>query len=377
MTLPLRDLSPGDRPEPTPVPSAAGRRPGGLRALALATASFLAAGLLGVVVVGGGTAEAGTVGAGSYTETRPPGAALPKGCGDISTNPRLFVTADAAEGRDPHQRLVVVAALEAQQLRRQREHAGPPAGVPRREQRARTVLHHHAGDQRHRHRGRRVPLPVHRGHPGRGGRARRPGRQGRRLDRLDGHRRLERRHAAPCGPPSATACRSATTGSPAATRRSPPPQRPTVWTNSGSMIGFTRQRPRLRRVRADRRELDGQPAPASAPRWTARATSPSPCCPAAADRAALAAEPTAGTPTRTSPAPEMTYAYDPATSTVRTTYAFTTTAARGHRDEDGGRRSTRTSGAASTGGTPITPTYVSPRGAMQHAHRRLVVHHQR
>ena len=101
MTLPLRDLSPGDRPEPTPVPSPAGRRPGGVRALALATASFLAAGLLGVVVVGGGTAEAGTVGAGSYTETRPPGTALPKGCGDISTNPRHFVTADAPPGAIP------------------------------------------------------------------------------------------------------------------------------------------------------------------------------------------------------------------------------------------------------------------------------------
>ena len=46
-------------------------------------------------------AEAATVGAGSYTETLPPGAALPTGCGDLSTNPRQFITSNAPTGGIP------------------------------------------------------------------------------------------------------------------------------------------------------------------------------------------------------------------------------------------------------------------------------------
>ena len=295
MTLPLRDFSPGDRPEPTPVPSPAGRRPGGVRALALATASFLAAGLLGVVVVGGGTAEAGTVGAGSYTETRPPGTALPKGCGDISTNPRQFVTANAPAGRDPHQRLVVVAALEAHQLRLQREPLRPtrwrttPSNnglglsyttTPAISGTATGVGEYHYPYTED------IRVGV--------GRARTP--------------RSSRSTAGPTGrsPRTGTTARApcaATIGhglpfsllprSPAATRRSPPPRRSTVWANSGADGRLHRQRPRLRRVRADRRELDASPARASPRRWPARATSPSRCCrrPRDADRApALAGE---------------------------------------------------------------------------------------
>ncbi|WP_406045230.1 glycosyl hydrolase [Micromonospora sp. NBC_00898] len=85
--------------------------------------------------------------------------------------------------------------------------------------------------------------------------------------------------------------------------------------------------------------------------------------PGGADRATLAAEygryahaHVTGT--------KMTYTYDPATSTVRTTYAFTTTP----------REGTETKTVVSlyphqwrslAGGAPITPTYVSPRGAMR------------
>ncbi|GAA1822079.1 hypothetical protein GCM10009682_47920 [Luedemannella flava] len=47
------------------------------------------------------SADAATVGAGSYTTTLPAGAALPTGCGSLSTNPRLYVTANAPAGPVP------------------------------------------------------------------------------------------------------------------------------------------------------------------------------------------------------------------------------------------------------------------------------------
>nr|WP_285687620.1 glycosyl hydrolase [Actinoplanes sp. NBRC 103695] len=67
----------------------------------MATAALLAvgAGLLAVTVTS--TAEAATVGAGSYTETLPAGRSLPTGCGNLSTNPREFVTANAPAGAVP------------------------------------------------------------------------------------------------------------------------------------------------------------------------------------------------------------------------------------------------------------------------------------
>ena len=49
----------------------------------------------------GGTTDAATVGAGSYTETLPAGASLPVGCGDLSTNPRQFMTPNAPAGPVP------------------------------------------------------------------------------------------------------------------------------------------------------------------------------------------------------------------------------------------------------------------------------------
>ncbi len=69
------------------------------RALAVAVAAAVTAGLCAVAVAT--TANAATVGAGSYTETLPPGAGLPVGCGDLATNPRQFMTSNAPAGPVP------------------------------------------------------------------------------------------------------------------------------------------------------------------------------------------------------------------------------------------------------------------------------------
>jgi endoglucanase Acf2 len=83
-------------------PSQCRRSSGGgrIRPVALSVAlSLLAGGLLAV-----GTTEragAASVGAGSYTTTLPAGQKLPTGCGDLSTNPRGALTADAPRGPIP------------------------------------------------------------------------------------------------------------------------------------------------------------------------------------------------------------------------------------------------------------------------------------
>nr|WP_200942236.1 glycosyl hydrolase [Angustibacter sp. Root456] len=70
--------------------------------MAVAAASTLVAGLLTVAAMAvSGTAQASTVGEGSYTETLPPGGVLPQGCGRVSTDPRVFVTDDAPKGAIP------------------------------------------------------------------------------------------------------------------------------------------------------------------------------------------------------------------------------------------------------------------------------------
>ncbi|GAA1752116.1 glycosyl hydrolase [Luedemannella helvata] len=81
-------------------PSPTRRRPAARwRGLAIVTAATLAA--AGVAVALARAADAATVGAGSYTETLPAGAALPTGCGSLSTNPRQYVTANAPAGPVP------------------------------------------------------------------------------------------------------------------------------------------------------------------------------------------------------------------------------------------------------------------------------------
>src|SRR5688572_21247824 len=69
------------------------------RSLVLSVVAAVAAGLGAVAL--SGTADAATVGAGSYTETLPAGASLPVGCGDLATNPRQFMTANAPAGPVP------------------------------------------------------------------------------------------------------------------------------------------------------------------------------------------------------------------------------------------------------------------------------------
>jgi endoglucanase Acf2 len=69
------------------------------RTLVLAAAASLIAGLGAVAIAT--TADAASVGAGSYTEALPAGAGLPVGCGDLATNPRQFMTANAPSGPVP------------------------------------------------------------------------------------------------------------------------------------------------------------------------------------------------------------------------------------------------------------------------------------
>jgi endoglucanase Acf2 len=69
------------------------------RLFAAGAVVILASGL--ITVAAGRAADAAPVGAGSYTETLPPGAALPSGCGTISSNPRQFLTANAPAGAVP------------------------------------------------------------------------------------------------------------------------------------------------------------------------------------------------------------------------------------------------------------------------------------
>ena len=78
------------------------RRPSGNsrhRLLTLGAVAALATATVGVAL--SQSAGATTVGAGSYTETLPAGAALPSGCGSISTNPRQYLTANAPAGPVP------------------------------------------------------------------------------------------------------------------------------------------------------------------------------------------------------------------------------------------------------------------------------------
>ncbi|MEU4366071.1 glycosyl hydrolase [Micromonospora chersina] len=356
MTLPLRDLSPGDPPPATPS-----RRTGGRRALALAAASVLAAGVLGVVVAGGGTATAGTVGAGSYTETLPPGAVLPRGCGDISTNPRLFTTADAPKGAIPtndwwssliwkRNNCATSENMQAHPLAYHAENNGLGLSyttTPAISGTATGVGEYHfpyTEDVRVGVAGLAAPVVKAAGWTDWTVTA----------DWSDGTRTMRATigHGLPFSYYTVSGGAAQLTA--AAT--------PTVWTNSGSTIGFT---------------VRGHDYVAYAPTgatWSVSGAGISSTLagkgyfsvavlPGGGDRAALATEygryahaHVTGT--------KMTYAYDPATATVRTTYALTTTP----------REGTETRSVVAlyphqwrslTGATPITPTYVSARGAMR------------
>jgi endoglucanase Acf2 len=85
----------------SPSPPARGRHRKRTRMAGLAAAGVVAisSGILAVAFTG--SASAATIGAGSYTETLPAGAKLPSGCGNVATNPRENVTANAPSGAVP------------------------------------------------------------------------------------------------------------------------------------------------------------------------------------------------------------------------------------------------------------------------------------
>jgi endoglucanase Acf2 len=92
---------------PLPAPTHGHRRAAGqpvrrrnrLVSYAAAAVVAVSSGVLAVTLTT--SADAATLGAGSYTETLPAGAKLPSGCGAVSTNPRENVTANAPKGAVP------------------------------------------------------------------------------------------------------------------------------------------------------------------------------------------------------------------------------------------------------------------------------------
>jgi endoglucanase Acf2 len=79
-------------------------RPARLLARLRTIAAFSAMAMVGTVVpllLNAAPVGAEPVGAGSYTTTLPAGAALPSGCGDLATNPRRHMTANAPAGPVP------------------------------------------------------------------------------------------------------------------------------------------------------------------------------------------------------------------------------------------------------------------------------------
>ena len=361
MTPPLRDFTPGGSPHPTPVAPPPAGRSTGIRALALAAASFLAAGVLGVVVISGGAAEAGTVGAGSYTETVPGGVVLPDGCGDIETNPRLFVTADAPKGAIPtndwwssllwkRNNCSTSENMQAHPLAYHAENNGLGLSYTTTAAISGTATgvgeYHYPYTEDIRVGVAGLGAPVVKAADWTDWTVT--------ADWNDGARSMRATigHGLPFSYYTITGGNAQITAAAA----------PTVWANSGSMIGFT---------------VNGHDYVAYAPTGATWSVSGAgitstlngkgyfsvAVLPGGADKAALAAEygkyahaHVTGT--------KMSYSYNSTTGTVSTSYAFTTTP----------REGTETKTVVSlyphqwrhlAGGTPIAQTYVSPRGAMK------------
>ena len=140
----IRSVTPGGEPR------RAGRRRQSWarhRALVLGAVAVLAAALFGIAVAQ--TAEAGTVGAGSYADTLPAGRALPAGCGSLSTNPRQYVTANAPAGAVPTNDWWSSLLFKKFDCALQRAAARAPDLLRHARGRARVLLQHHRRDQRH------------------------------------------------------------------------------------------------------------------------------------------------------------------------------------------------------------------------------------
>ena len=174
----------------------------------------------------------------------------------MSTNPRQFVTANAPTGAIPTNdwwSSLLFKRLNcrtARTLRRTRS-SSPAARRPR-------LLLLHPAICAHPPPGlRSTTTPTCRTSPSGSAGLERAGRQGRRLDRLDGH---------PVAGATASRTMTATIGhglpftyfqtSPAGSAQISADRHARRLANSGATVGFTRQRPRLRRVRADRCQLD-------------------------------------------------------------------------------------------------------------------------
>ncbi|MFI6762514.1 glycosyl hydrolase [Micromonospora sp. NPDC050417] len=98
MNLSLRHVVPDDGGHPDTRPRPAQKT---LRRRVLASAATVALVVGGLTFAVPGGAGADPLGAGSYATTRPAGAAPPSGCADLSTNPRRYVTANAPAGAVP------------------------------------------------------------------------------------------------------------------------------------------------------------------------------------------------------------------------------------------------------------------------------------
>ena len=164
-----------------------------------------------VAVVGPQSASADTLGAGSYTTTLPAGQKLPTGCGDISTNPREWVTANAPTGAIPtndwwssilYKR--TDCSFGEPMFAHPAAYDSYPGGLGI--SYATTPVITGSSD-----RGRRVQVPLHPRRPGRGRRAQRAAASRSTAGRTGPSPRSGPTAPGPCAPPSATACRCRTT----------------------------------------------------------------------------------------------------------------------------------------------------------------------
>nr|BFE69230.1 hypothetical protein GCM10020092_025310 [Actinoplanes digitatis] len=134
-------------------------RAAGWLGFAAAVVVALGSGVLAVAVTG--TAQAATVGASSYTETLPAGAKLPAGCGNMSANPRQYLTPNAPAGPVPtNDWWSSLLFKKGDDCNFSQALFAGLSRVPAGGERARAVLPDRRGHQRQRDRPRRIPLPV-------------------------------------------------------------------------------------------------------------------------------------------------------------------------------------------------------------------------
>ena len=330
-------------------------------ALAAATALALVVGGLAIPVTRAGRGR--TRRRRQLHRPRPRSARCPSGCGAISTNPRQFVTANAPGRRRAHQRLVVVAAVQEDRLRATASRCTPTRSrydtFARRARLLRTTPRRPSAAPRPASASTTTPTPqdIRVGVAGLNA----PDGQGRRLDATgpsrpswsDGTRTM----TATIGHGLPFAYFQITGGNAQITRRRHPDglvqQRRHDRLHASTATTTSAYAPDRRRPGPCQRHHD------HAPRWPARATSPSrvlPTTPAARRRARRPGRHLR--PVRPRPRhrhPGLATRYDQATSTVD--HDVRASPRPPGRAPAPGRssRSTRTSGSSLTGATPIAP----------------------